>query len=302
MAHLRRRAFLRVVLSAAALFLVARAAPAADRTLRIDTRDGPRTALVYAEPGRPRPTVIVLHGALIGAKNTVRWSHFREAAAAHGYSTVFPEGVGRLWNDGRAFRQGADDVAFITTLAARLVTDGVADPKRLYLAGVSNGGFMTLRVLCEAPDAFAGAGTVIAALGAEVGARCKPKRALPLVMVSGTADPLVPYRGGGVGFRGRNGVAWGAERTAALFAAANGCGRPRETQMPDGDSSETSITRIAWACRLSTPVVLYRVENGGHQSYGGRAAAQMLFGRTTARFSAPEAILDVFDAAARATR
>lgn len=295
MAHLSGRAFLRMVLSAAALASPF-AAAAAERTLTIETQDGPRTAIVEAQGEKPRPTIIVLHGAYMGASIAARATHFKESAAAHGYNAVFPHGLGRVWIDGRNFRTGADDVGFLKALAARLVADGVADQRRLYLAGISNGGFMTFRMMCEAPEPFAGFGTVIAGIGAETAEACRPKRALPLAMIAGTADPLVPYDGGGVGFRGRNGEVWGAERTAELFAHANGCEAADRTATPDGESTTTSIVRIAWRCTASARVVLYRIEGGGHQSYGGNALPQFAFGRTTQAFSAPEAILDFFDA------
>lgn len=296
MAHLSGRAFLRVVVSALALSASFELAPAAERTLTIETRDGSRAAIVETQDAGPRPTIVVLHGAYMGAAVAARATHFKESAAARGYNAVFPDGLGRVWVDGRNFRTGADDVGFLKALAARLVADGVADPRRLYLAGISNGGFMTFRMMCEAPEPFAAFGTVIAGIGAETAQACRPKRALPLAMIAGAADPLVPYDGGGVGFRGRNGEVWGAERTAEFFARANGCKTADRTAQPDGDSTTISIVRIAWRCKGSAPVVLYRVEGGGHQSYGGNALPQFAFGQTTQKFSAPEALLDFFDA------
>lgn len=285
-----------MVLSALALSGLPARGVAADRTLTIDTKDGARSAIVAAFEGVARPTIVVLHGAYMGAAVAARATRFRETAAARGYNAVFPDGIGRVWIDGRNFRTGADDVAFLRALAVRLVADGVADPRRLYLAGISNGGFMTFRMMCEAPEAFVAFGTVIAGIGAETAQACRPKRGLPLVMIAGADDPIVPYNGGGVGFRGRNGEVWGAERTAELFARTNGCKASDTTTRPDGDSTMTSIARIDWSCPAKSPVMLYRVDGGGHQSYGGNALPQLAFGRTTKQFSAPEAILDFFDA------
>ena len=301
MAHLSGRPCGRVVLNAAALAFSLSIAAAAPGRIDVQTVDGPRFALVDAPGGPARPTIIVLHGATIGAEATEKGSGFREAAFRRGYAAVFPEGIGKVWNDGRSFRAGADDVTFVKTLAAKLVGDGIADPKRLYIVGVSNGGMMTFRILCEAPDAFAGAGSVISALGAEIGEACRPAKPMPLVMVSGTADPLVPYKGGKVGFFGGRGAVWGAERTAALFAKTNGCGARKETRQKDGASTNTSVTRIDWSCEPRLAVTLFRVENGGHQSYGGAVLPQIVFGRTTTEFSAPDAILDHFEANAAGT-
>lgn len=299
MAHLPGRTFFRIFLSALALTAFFDPAAAAGGTLTIVTKDGPRSAVVNAAEGRARPTVIYLHGAAMGAARAERTTGMKEAALAHGYNVVFPDGIGRVWNDGRNVRTGADDVGFIKDLATRLVADGVADRKRLYLGGISNGGFMTLRMMCEAPEQFAGFGVVIAGISSERGEECRPRRVGPLVMVGGTADPIVPYNGGSVGFFGRNGNVWGVERTAQLFASANGCKAPQTTAMADGDSSETSITRISWDCRRTSPVVVYRVENGGHQAFAGKALPRLFFGRTTEKFSAAEAIFETFDQAAR---
>ena len=51
-----------------------------------------------------------------------------------------------------------DDVGFLKFLVADLVRRGVSDPKRIYLAGFSNGGFMTLRMICTNSGLFAAVG------------------------------------------------------------------------------------------------------------------------------------------------
>jgi polyhydroxybutyrate depolymerase len=72
--------------------------------------------------------------------------------------------------------------------------------------------------------------------------------------------------------------------TAELFAELNGCSNATESPVPSRDSrGATSVTLIYWAnCRDQAAVVLFRVNNGGHQSPSiglGRqtpVAAQML--------------------------
>src|SRR5262249_56860511 len=91
-------------------------------------------------------------------------SGFAEAAAGHGFAGVFPDGIYRVWNDGREGGRisRVDDVGFLHRLVEWLVRHGVADPARVYLAGVSNGGMMTFRLLCGAAAPFAGARTTTA--------------------------------------------------------------------------------------------------------------------------------------------
>src|SRR6476646_5735374 len=75
--------------------------PVRGEAIRIETRDGTRTAILVPARPDPVPTIIVLHGAAIGAEWTMRGSGFAEAAAAHGFAAVFPGGLYRVWNDGR---------------------------------------------------------------------------------------------------------------------------------------------------------------------------------------------------------
>src|SRR5262245_38948546 len=92
-------------------------APAQAEALRIHTRDGPRDTIVLAAAQAPAPSVIVLHGAINSASWTVRRFGFAEAAAARGFTAVFPEGINWKWNDGREDQPWkADDVAFLRQL------------------------------------------------------------------------------------------------------------------------------------------------------------------------------------------
>jgi polyhydroxybutyrate depolymerase len=262
----------------------------------LETKDGIRTAIVMPAPQASAPTAVVLHGATISADLTARWSGFAEAAAAHGFAAVFPEGIYKLWNDARGDKlSSSDDVGFLRRLNKELVTRGVADPARIYIAGISNGGMMTLRMLCEAPELYAGAATVIANMPAEAGASCHLRKPMPVVMFNGTADPLVPYRGGRVGLTGSRGEVWAAERTAAFIARANGCADPAERQVGGSGGDRIKVVRLDWAgCSSGRTVTLYRVEGGGHQLFGHTNILPMIFGPGTTQVSAPEIIMDLF--------
>jgi polyhydroxybutyrate depolymerase len=272
--------------------------PVRGEGIRIETKDGTRTAILVPAGPDPAPTIIVLHGATIGAEWTMRGSGFAEAAAAHGFAAVFPEGIYRVWNDGREGGRISriDDVGFLRQLVAWLIGHGVADPTHVYLAGVSNGGMMTFRMLCEAAELFAGAGTIIANMPAGIGDGCRPKKPLPIVMLNGTADPLVPYGGGGVGFAGRRGIVWSAEHTAAFLAEVNGCDGPATRPLATGAPGEaTKVVRLDWSSRNSgRPVTLYRVEGGGHQVFGRTDIFLAILGPGTRLISAPEVMLERF--------
>jgi polyhydroxybutyrate depolymerase len=282
------------VAAAVLVAVVAGNTAARAEVLRIHTRDGPRDAIVLPSGQAPAPTVLVLHGAINSAAWTVRRFGFAEAAAARGFTAVFPEGINWKWNDGREDQSWkADDVAFLRQLVEELSARRISDPERVYIAGISNGGMMTLRMLCEASELFAGAGTVIANMPVATGAACRPKRAVPIVMFNGTADPLIPYDGGGVGPLSLGGFVWGTERTAAFMARANGCNPgPRWS---DASAGAISLTRIAWTgCKADTRVTLYRVNGGRHQVLGRRTLLPAILGGRTHEISAAETIMAAF--------
>jgi polyhydroxybutyrate depolymerase len=248
--------------------------------LTIDTADGPRHAIVVAPGGGPRPTVLVLHGATGTAALTLRWTGFAEATASRGFAAVYPDGI---------------DVAFLRALVDRLVADRVAQRDKVFIAGISNGGMMSFTMMCKASELFAGIGTVIANMPAGV-EPCTLKP-VPLVMVNGTADPMVPYRGGGVGFSGERGMVDSVEQTLARFIKVDRCtGTPVSRTLATTSSlAKTSVVRIDWqGCSSGTSVTLYRVDGGGHTIPGRPAFFGGMLGPSNQDMVAADAILDAF--------
>jgi polyhydroxybutyrate depolymerase len=272
--------------------------PACADELNVSTRDGMRSAVLLPAKRSHAPTVVVLHGALDSADHVARWYGFTEAARRRGFAAVFPRGANLLWNDGRdaAVASDADDVDFLRHLARDVVALGVADAARIYLVGISNGGMMTLRMLCEAPELFAGAGVIVASMPSTVGTTCRLRRPMPVVMFAGTADPLIPYRGGEVGFTGLEGSVWPVERTAAFLARGNGCGSPWKSVVAGSAAPDAiRVVRLVWrGCASGRGVVLYRVEGGGHQVYGHTNFLPVYAGIGTNLTSAPDVIIAAF--------
>jgi len=288
----------RTTCAAAALLALAASLCNAARAeeLTVATPEGTRSAILLPA-ARPRaPTVIVLHGALVSAEATVKWYGFGGAARRRGFAAAFPRGIDFQWNDGRngAWGSGADDVDFLKRLAQRLVAGGTADPAQLYLVGVSNGGMMALRLLCEASEPFAGLGIVIASMPTDVGTWCHIRHPTPVIMFNGTADTLIPYGGGEVGFDGLQGTVWPVERTAVYLAHRNGC-EPIGKRVVAGGSGPDAIrvVRLDWG-RCDTGLTLYRVEGGGHQVYGHTDYFPLFLGSGTNQISAPDTILTAF--------
>ena len=241
------------------------------------THDGiTRTFIVHLPTGYDGtenvPLVMVLHGGGSGDGTSARDALlFEEIGDTANYITVFPNGVFNDWADSRGVTDadlaGIDDVSFLTTLKNTLIKQYAIDRRRTYLAGVSNGGMMALRIAWERPRSFAAYAPIIANLPDSVGSFVRPGVPLSVLLMSGTADNLVPYEGGlqppSIGGR-----VVGVDSTIALLLGNNGCpGRiPNSQELPDLDQTDGStVTRFDYGpCNNNAEIVLYRVNGGGH--------------------------------------
>jgi polyhydroxybutyrate depolymerase len=215
----------------------------------------------------------VLHGRYGTGVLTEETSHLSALADREGFVVVYPDGIDRSWHDRREQGPAADgqvdDVAFISSLIDTMVSQQNVDAKRVYVAGISNGAMMTFRLACDLSEKITAVGAVIGALPENGAQECKPSHPMPLVMFSGTEDPLVPYAGGEV--KGHRGRVLSADATRARFAELDGCGPAQAPvhydRVPD---DETSVTEIAHTdCANGTEVRLFSIEGGGHTWPGG---------------------------------
>jgi len=228
-------------------------------------------------PGvRPAPFVIALHGGRQAGEDLAMRTSWPALAKREDFGVVFPDALNRTWADfrsaemrrGRTPPDGTDDVAFIAALIAKYVGDGSADPRRIYITGVSNGGAMTMTLVCAHADLFAAAASVIMNLADDPAAVCHPSRPVPMLMMNGTADPLIPYEGGRGSSRFAADGYWSTEKTLAFWRRINGCEEQdaTSTDLDDRDSTdESTVTLIDSRCPEGRDVVLYRINDGGHR-------------------------------------
>ena len=254
------------------------AAPAASADT-IDVNGVMRSYTVQLPAKRLVPLVVVLHGKTQRGADMVARTAWPQVAKREGFAVVFPDGLNHAWADARtkagpALRgppEGTDDVAFIAELVEKLVTAGAADPSRVYVTGISNGGAMTMTLACARADLFAAAASVIMNLTDEGAVTCHPSRPLPMLLMNGTADALVPYEGGrGSSYFAADGF-WSTEETLAFWRKLNGCETDDAsvTDLPDRSvADQSTVTRISSRCPSGHDVVLYRVNHGGHRMPG----------------------------------
>jgi polyhydroxybutyrate depolymerase len=257
------------------------------------------------------PLVLVLHGNTQQGRDLRERTSWAATAAAQGFVVLFPDGLDRAWADLRSAPErggasppaGTDDAAFLLALVDRYVAAGSADPRRIYVAGVSNGGAMALSLACRHPDRFAAVASVVMAFTPTFAASCHPAWPIPVLMMNGSADPLIPYGGGLFHGRRRGAEYLSTAQTLAFWRKANGCAADDAgaTRLPDRDPGDAStVTRIDSRCPRGGQVLLYRVDGGGHRMPDAMADARhprlvdALLGVQNRDIAAPELIWRFF--------
>ncbi len=230
-----------------------------------------REAILYRPTAHhtPLPTLLVLHGSGGDGRRMQQLTNFNHLADAEGFMVVYPDGVAREWNDGRIFRPSTvDDVGFISALIDRLVAEYGADPERIFASGISNGGLMSYRLACDLSGKIRGIAAVAANLARDLHPNCTPRLPIAVLIMNGTADPLVPYNGGEI--MGGRGVVLSTEETVAFWRAHNQCtDRPEVQALPNRAPLDRTRVYLTAYQNCAAKVALYRIEGGGHTWAGG---------------------------------
>jgi polyhydroxybutyrate depolymerase len=284
------------------------APPHGDSTQQFEFGGLTRTYLVHVPPtydgSTPVPLVVSFHGHGGTGANQAKLTQMSDVADASGFIVVYPDGVNHAWNDGRSGINGAeeniDDSGFVRELIGRLEKQYAIDAHRVYATGFSNGGFMCYRVASDMPDLVAAIAPVSGLLSQELASAYTSTTPVSLLLIAGTADPLVPFGGGEVagGITAGRGMVYGALETARFFVNLDGCRSPGQTVVIPNtvltDSARATRTSYVGG-RAGTEVQLYTVIGGGHTWPGGlQYSPVQLTGPTCRDFDASKVIWEFF--------
>jgi polyhydroxybutyrate depolymerase len=269
-------------------------------TLRVDGVE--RSYFLYLPDSHRRTAspalVLVFHGAGGRAQGFARHTGFSALAEREGFVVAYPQGLQRRWNDGRGNGTPHDDVGFVRALVDTLQRELSIDPRRVYATGISNGAMFAYRLACDLPRVFAAVAPVAGAMPADLATGCAHAEPVSVLAFQGTADPLVPYAGGGVARR--RGRVLSAEQSVAFWARMSGCG-PQVTviEEPDRVSDGTRVRHTDFGeCREHRAVELYTIEGGGHTWPGGPGVSRLV-GRVSREIDATTLIWAFFALHAR---
>ena len=269
MGHVRRAT--RFMIIGVSVLILSVAAGAADERLALDIGGVVRSAWVHwpddLSPGERLPLVLAFHGSSWNADVMRRTTGFDKLADEERFIAVYPEGSGpgdvRSWNAlsccSFALEAGVDDLGFVRRLLYELEARYPVDPARVYATGFSNGGMMTHLLGTELTERFAAIAVVA---GGMFGTESMPSAPLPVLIIHGTGDIILPYDGGWGALRtlsGKLNPILPVVETVAFWLEVNGCAAE-----PERSAFRNVIVRTYEECGSGAEVVLYTLLDGDH--------------------------------------
>ena len=150
------------------------------------------------DPNVPCPLVLSYHGAEQSSSINFDKTRFDLVADTAGFIVVHP--MGTLQPDEKFthwnvdfWNSNTDDIGFSIALLDSIEKTYNIDPKRIYSAGTSNGGFMSYLLACQLSNRIAAIASVSGSLLPKMRDNCRPEHPTPVLQIHGTADSLVPY-------------------------------------------------------------------------------------------------------------
>jgi polyhydroxybutyrate depolymerase len=204
------------------------------------------------------PLVIVLHGTNGTPENMVTATGFSQLSDEKGFLAVYPKSRAYTWNilipnfDPSIYH--LDDAGFIAALIDTLVMNHQVDRNKVYMAGLSQGGFMAFCTASEYPEKI----TAIGAVAGRSVNNIYSFQPLPFIYFHATDDPIVPI--------GAYGSQWGitipnVDDMIESFIPINGC-----EETPEIILNQNGILGKMWcAPETNADIVYYKLTSGGHR-------------------------------------
>lgn len=272
----------------AAFLIVASGALSAQTTVDSLLNDGIyRTYLLHVPPGfqpSENPSLVLnFHGLTSTGAQQEFYSEMNAVADAERFVVAYPDGINNSWNLGLG---QVDDYGFVSALIDDLIISHNVDPQRVYACGMSQGGMVSLLFACSMYDKIAAVASVAGGMTPGLAPVCQPTRPVPVMMINGTADAIVPYAGGLGNIH--------TEDAIDHWVVHNGCDViPVIAPYPDLVLLDfcTAVREDHLNGAAGSEVALIRVVDGGHTWPG----ASLPIGVTNQDFEASQVIWDFFE-------
>lgn len=214
------------------------------------------------------PLVLNLHGYTSNAFQQVFYTNMNAVAEENDFVVVFPDGTTdqygiTFWNS-EILGESVNDLGYLEALIDSMILNYNIDPNRVYMCGMSNGGFMSYYSACELSDRIAAIASVTGTMNNAILDNCNPERAVPVLEIHGTADGTVPYNG--ASSTGSFQTMMPIEEVVDFWVNHNNCMLESELELEDISTSDMStVTHFKYTGGDNgSSVEHYRINEGGH--------------------------------------
>jgi len=219
------------------------------------------------------PLVFALHGANGNAWNEIGSSYYKAIADRERFVLLMPQALlGSVfgetfyqWNAHYIFPW--DDVSLLNYLIDFMYTKYNIDLSRVYISGMSNGGFMAFFAARGLQNRVAAIAPISGLISLNVFDNYSLYRPIPLCYMHGTADNIVKIDSYP-----------SADSIISFWITNNKCNRtPQVTQLPDiADYDNSTVTLYQYAGKTTdSEIEFYKIVGGGHSVPGVEPGANM---------------------------
>jgi polyhydroxybutyrate depolymerase len=253
------------------------------------------------------PLIFALHGGGGTAKGAIPFYNLEGPGDKNNFIIVYPDAVNKAWSiPGMASRvKGLDttvnDLHFMNALLDTMIASYKADPAQVFCTGISRGAMFSYYLADVMNSRITAIAAVCGGISKTQAQTYFLKKALPVLIINGTADPLVKYYGGYGTLNKRNKGDEDADmlptedlvKKIVLLDHCNA--KPQTLSLPDADAYDGCIETEYIYEGNSGKVDFIKIKNGGHTWAGGtQYLPKFLIGRLCSDFSASQKVFDFF--------
>lgn len=219
--------------------------------------------------------MFIMHGSGGSSDNMIGISKkLASIAEKENLILVYPNGYGRYWNECRKFstalanKEDINEQAFFTAMIKYFYALYKIDTNRVFASGMSGGGHMAYKLGMTMPGKIKAIAAVVANLPDSASCDCTASgKALPVLIINGTADGTNPYNGGEMFVNNSSfGVVRSSEGTFQYWANLAGYKGVSKIQLlPDNDPNDQKrIEAYTYQQKKHPTVQLLKVIGGKH--------------------------------------
>ena len=244
------------------------------------------------DKSKPIPLIINFHGFLSHAIEQQGFSQMDNYAHQNGVGVIYPEGVKKSWNVGKAMLNDENDIGFVNALIDSVSSKYNIDSNRIYACGFSNGGTFSYELMCGLSNKIAAFGSVGGNFSINENRLCKIDREIPLIHIHGTKDRLQKYNKS-------NGDFLSTIESVNYWAKYNQLDKIVFENIEDVYKQDrTTVERYTYSKDNSdTKVIHLKVVNGGHIWLGSHISdwfLRLFIGKNNHEINSSKELVDFF--------